>query len=101
MKTIEERADEYEKIVGHSFCDKLEIKEVFSAGDLSERTELTRWNSPECPPEDDRDVLLKVRSAAGRVFYVVGFYESSGWNGYEMYLSQEQKSILGWREIHE
>lgn len=106
MKTIEERAVQYEEISGCYGCQLGQVKEAFIAGAKSEHECLTRWNSPECPPDDDRDVLLKIESCDGGIFYAVGFYESSGEFLQNVFVAETniyppQKPILGWREIHE
>lgn len=108
MKTIEERAKEYEKIVGHSFCDKLEIKEVFSAGALSERTDLTRWNDPEeCLPAPRVVVLLKLKNPyySNIEKYAIGNRTiSNDWevsdDKIDLSLFEGTLKIIGWREIH-
>lgn len=64
MKTIEERAKEYIKeggSIGFPLEDNYFFEEAFTAGAKSEHEQLTRWNSPECPPEQRKVVLLKYK----------------------------------------
>lgn len=104
MKTIEERAkkawEEYEyKATGNlystCFCDGYE------QGAKSEREALTKWNSPECPPDDTREILVKYRTPSGAITFEVGYYvRTKGWyfssSDYELL-----PNIIGWREILE
>lgn len=98
MKTIKERAVEYanitfEKGVNSPFKD-------FVAGAKSEHEELTKWNSPECPPEDDKVVIVKYRSG-GFELYSVGDYDKKyGWSTQDE-VGFNKDDIIGWREIHE
>lgn len=101
MKTIEERAEEYEKIVGHSFCDKLEIKEVFSEGALSERTELTRWNNIEQPPEHSQGVLVKYENDDNHEIHIYGVRPFMFGRVHGHHAQILGFHPIGWMEIHE
>lgn len=109
MKTIEERA--YSHYASDECCRDCENCEdrvncfdadyvwAFIAGARSEYNELTRWNSPDCPPEDRRPVLLKMTNAVnGLIRYAVASYIAGRFLCPEMLPKNE---ILGWREIHE
>ena len=91
MKTIEERAEEY--AIRSGGVNSLLIKESFEDGAKSEHEELTRWNSPDCPPEDNREILVKVKNGYNIASYNPdkGYCINSGF----------YTEILGWREIHE
>lgn len=98
MKTIEERAIEYDAIC--RFCDNVF---AFIAGAQSEHEELTRWNDPkEVLPDEGTEVLVKYDDM--RVF--MACYENSqfGWCCYEPRLAQwyslESGVIAGWRNIY-
>ena len=105
MKTIEERAKEFVQAPCTFKCDICETRyigmgclwkhdaEVFSLGAKSEHEELTRWNSPECPPEDHREILVKVKNG----------YNIASYNPDKGYCIKGgfYAEILGWREIHE
>lgn len=109
MKTIEERAREYapdafmpDEILpvrkGHLV--NLE-RQGFIDGVKSEHEALTKWNSPECPPDDTREILVKYRTPSGDITYEVGHYvRTKAW----YYSSSDYESlpnVIGWREIHE
>lgn len=103
MKTIEQRAKEYEESLGYYNCMKQFPQEAFIAGAKSEHEELTRWNSPECPPDNDRDVLLKIKHdielCPEYFMYRVGFYDGKLYR-----IANERDTtieVIGWREIHE
>lgn len=102
IKSIKERAIAFDYDVKQRYdSEDVTLREAFIEGAESEHEELTRWNSPECPPDNDRYVLLKVKPR-GDIFYVVGHYDSiSGWNSDVAYLNEMQNTIIGWREIHE
>lgn len=95
MKTIEERADIYEEISGCYGCQLGQVKEAFIAGAKSEHEELTKWNSPECPPEHSNTVLVKTPHG-DTFYYSLGNYYQGQWH-----ISAIHNEILGWREIHE
>lgn len=111
MKTIEERAlEQYPEnwrnvtIAGtmeHAFDDNASYREGFINGAKSEHEELTKWNSPECPPDNRRQVLLKVKTSfIGKFYYKVGSF--IGGDYCESYSGRPLKTeCLGWREIHE
>lgn len=105
MKTIEERAEYYAETVGRDRYqgDGDASYDDFVAGAKSEHEELTRWNSPECPPDNDRDVLLKIRNAdkilPETCFFAVGFY--SGTKFHISLVRHIPIDVVGWREIHE
>lgn len=113
MKTIEERAKEFVQApctFKCDICDKRDMgtgcnwkhdAEVFSLGAKSEHDELTRWNSPDCPPEDDRAVLLKIKDTRyfpDNHYFAVGFYDEGYCTTSAVHAEIE---VVGWREIHE
>lgn len=94
MKSIEERAKEYEK----KYYDgaALECRLAFIRGAQSERAELTRWHDPkEELPEDRTHVLAKTT----RGNFEVVFYDHRMEIWYSV--SSTYRTVLGWREIHE
>lgn len=94
MKTIDERAREYEILhIGHGkdFC-----VEDFILGAHSEYEELTRWHDAKEPPHDQYEVLAKID---GGYFKVVVFEPSK--NLWRVSGTQEWINIISWREIHE
>lgn len=112
-KTIEERA--YDKFCNENCCrdcqncsvrsECLEVDYVwaFIDGANSEHEELTRWNSPDCPPDNNKDVLLKIKSSnrycPDSYYFEVGFY-----SGKRYYISSSRQitiEVLGWRKIQE
>lgn len=101
MKTIKERADEYVKRVYDGNYTDVELG--FIRGAQSEHEELTQWNSPECPPDNDRDILLKIKSDTrffpDTHYFAVGFY--SGASFYISITREVHIEVVGWREIHE
>lgn len=99
MRTIEERAKEYVKRVYDGGYTDVEIG--FIRGAQSEHKELTRWNSLECPPDNRRQVLLKVKTSfIGKIYYKVGSFIDGDYC--ESYSGRSLKTeCLGWREIHE
>lgn len=110
MKTIEERA--YSLYASDECCRDCENCEdrvncfdadyvwAFIAGAKSEHEELTKWNSPECPPEDDKLVIVKYRSR-GFELYSIGDYDKNyGWSTQDE-VRFNKDNIIGWREIHE
>ena len=110
MSNIEQRAREFvEKLRcgRNGDCNSCEIladctwitdKAAFVAGAESEHEELTRWNDPKEPPQDDRSVLLKLRvPTTNDIRYIVGHYNENKWVGFLIGLDK----IIGWREIHE
>lgn len=104
MKTIEERADEYVDAPCEKICSECTTLEAscrfyndrlsFIAGAESEYEELTRWNSPECPPDDAREVLVKIKC---NDYNVASYNQGKGYCIKEGFYTE----ILGWREIHE
>ena len=109
MKTIDQRAKEFVQapctfkcdICPHrdlgTGCNWKHDAEVFSLGAKSEHEELTKWNSPKEPPQDDRSVLMKIWVPSTNIIrYQVGHYENK-WVGFLIGLDR----IIGWREIHE
>lgn len=96
MKPIEERAKEYVKRVYDGNYTDVELG--FIRGAQSEHSELTRWNSPDCPPDNERQVLMQLRDiTSGDTKYSVGRYDGYGFNGSGFGPGYE---IIGWREIH-
>lgn len=96
MKTIGQRAEEYIS----KFREEPKSKEEhiqcvidFTAGAVSEREELTKWNSPDEPPMHEKTVLLKIKH--GKLFYYsLGVYHRGEWN-----TDVAHNRIIGWREI--
>lgn len=98
MKTIEERADIYEEISGCYGCQLGQVKEAFIAGAKSEHEELTRWNSPKCPPEEDKAVIVKYLDS-GFELYSIGDYDKKyGWSAQDE-VGFNKDNIIGWMEI--
>ena len=114
MRTIEERANEYAKPIDISdelLIRKEEVflieKRAFVAGANSEHEELTRWNSPDNHPDNNREVLVKIKRYAdifghpisdGKKRFSIATFTDGAW------LKQFDSSyykIIGWREIHE
>lgn len=95
-KKIEQRADIYEEISGCHGCQSWKVEEAFMAGAKSEYEELTKWNSPECPPDSTHEVLAKI---CGGYYKVVTFDLDS--KMFRVSGTQEWIEIFGWREIHE
>lgn len=98
MKTIEERAKEYEKKYYDGAASECRL--AFIRGAQSERAELTRWHDPkEELPNDEKAVLLKI-NYLGFVEFKVGQWDrkSHRWWGDGI---DEYSPIIGWREIHE
>lgn len=107
MKTIEERYKSYIGTVGAECFQPKNIgntmQNTFIAGAKSEHEELTRWNSPECPPDNDRDVLLKIKSDT-RLFPDTNYFAVGFYSGVSFHISVARWAtidVLGWREIHE
>ncbi|WP_299222223.1 hypothetical protein [uncultured Alistipes sp.] len=104
MKTIEERAKEYEKKYYDGAASECRLAFIRDA--QSERAELTRWHDPkeELPPNDAR-VLCKVTGCAYTEYLVLNWYENIWWaylynaddEGWHQFFGQ----VIGWREIHE
>lgn len=105
MKTIEERAKEYEQSLGYYDCMNQWPQEAFIAGAKSEHEELTRWNSPECPPMHENEVLMNVKTAPDIYNYIVGCFRRytthAEWETPVWFIDFDKDEILGWREIHE
>lgn len=98
MKTIEERAVQYEEISGCYGCELGQVKEAFIAGAKSEHDELTRWNDPECEPKVNTPILLKMESPRNDIIYRTGFFICN----YTAYDSNVYYyKVVGWREIPE
>lgn len=102
-KTIEERAKEYMEQVyveGNEIYES-ELHTAFCDGANSEHEELTRWNSPDCPPDNDRQILLKVKTDfSGKIYYKVGSFINGDYC--ESYSGRPLRTKhIGWREIHE
>ena len=109
MKTIEERAKEYAACEYEPSCRKCKMyplctipgeRTTFIAGAYSEHEELTKWYSPDNPPENDTPVLLKaIWKEGGLIYYRVGRYRGG------QYINDSCPShnidVIGWREIHE
>lgn len=96
MKPIQERANEYERNLDlYGFVNKWP-KEAFVDGAESEHEELTRWNSPECPPDGPYEVLAKI---CGGYYQVVTF--DSNYKMFKVSGTRQHIEIFGWREIHE
>lgn len=98
MKTIEERAREYEILhIGHGkdFC-----VEDFILGAESEHEELTRWNEnlDEVPDGCNQWCIVKIQDKDGFVSYTVAL---ALWGKFSMPDLMNGEKILGWREIHE
>lgn len=113
MKTIEERARKYvEPLYGiehysksdefySNFFDGDEIYSAFCDGAESEHEELTRWNSPDNAPDNDRQILLKVKTNfVGKVYYKIGSFIDGDYC--ESHSGKPLRvELLGWREIYE
>lgn len=103
MKTIEERANGAWNEAKNEAMTSTEntFSKGFIAGAKSEHEELTRWNSPECPPDNKRQVLLKVKTSfVGKIYYKIGSFINGDY--YESYSGRPLRpECLGWREIHE
>lgn len=102
MKMIEEKADEYIRKMDCSEWTDVEdyARNGYRQGATDEHEELTRWNSPDNPPENDTPVLLKAIWKAGSlIYYRVGRYRCGE------YINDSCPShnidVIGWREIHE
>lgn len=110
MKEIKDRASEFIGGLSASIgttMQKIEtickyfIELGFVAGAKSEHEELTRWNSPGFPPEDDRQVLLKVKTVfIGKIYYKVGSFINGDYCESSSGRSLKAE-CLGWRDIHE
>lgn len=102
MITIEERAKEYAERICETIPheDFNHIREDFANGARSEHALLTEWHDPNEPPNNDREVLLKIQTEDS-IFYIVGFYDKTGWNSPVPYAVEYPEYIIGWREIHE
>lgn len=101
MKTIEERAKDAWNDAKNKAMTSTEniFSNGFIAGAQSEHEELTRWNSPECPPEEDKTVIVKYLNR-GVELYSIGYYDKKyGWSAQDE-VGFNKDNILGWREIH-
>lgn len=106
MKTIEERAYSYyaseqccrdcENCEDRVNCFDADYVWAFIAGARSEHSELTRWNSPECTPKDNKIILIKTKKWDGEIVYFTDY----GFENAERIVKGEAE-IIGWREIHE
>lgn len=105
MKTIEERAKEY------NTCDedcalcsevyrKASDERAFIAGALSEHEELTRWHDPkvELPPQG-KMVLLKI--TFGCHYQLAERGDECWWSPMDDEWGIPDSRVIGWREIHE
>ncbi len=97
VKTIEERAAEYEEISGCYGCELAQVKQAFIAGAQSEHALLTEWRSPDDIPDTDRYVLIKINNTGD---YAVGYYNGNrdSWHIPSFF---ETCEFIGWREIQE
>lgn len=93
MRTIEEKAKDYEKKYYDGAAPDSYL--AFIRGAQSEREELTRWHDVETMPAQ-KGVLIKLSSGD----YCVGIKDLRGkiW-GLPPYLRNPKP--VGWREIHE
>lgn len=103
MKTIEERADEYEEICGCYGCEFAQVKKAYIDGAQSEHEELTRWNSSMVPPEHSKEVLIKTQKGYQIAKYPNDYHGLGLGIDWWFIGSQpiDPSNILGWREIHE
>ena len=104
MKTIEERAKEYEKKYYDGAAPECRL--AFIRGAQSERAELTRWRDPkEEQPENGVCVLIKVDDQLGNKTIYLGSREGTEYltdGGLVFGTESDAKSeVIGWREIHE
>lgn len=111
MKSIEERAyDRYTNDECYRDCENCTDRELcleaddvwaFIEGARSEHQELTKWNSPDNPPNNRGQVLLKVKTDfTNKIYYKIGNFIQG--NYCESYSGMPLKTnCLGWREIHE
>lgn len=98
MKSIEERAKEYEKKYYDGAASECRL--AFIRGAQSEHEELTRWHDPkEELPEIGKDVLFRIKYPSTNMFsYQVGQLQD---NGRVRLPRIELGDIVGWRPIHE
>lgn len=118
MKTIEERAGNFAHVYelqDDNGCKKSEMRkihEIFAAGALSERRELTRWNDPkEVLPENNQCVLFKVADRLSNESVYLGSREGVeyitdgglvfGTDFDDTSMADIDLKVIGWREIHE
>lgn len=101
MKTIEERAVQYEEISGCYGCQLGQVKEAFIAGAKSEHEELTRWNNIEQPPEHSQGVLVKYENDDNPEIHIYGVrpFMFGRVHGHHAHILGFHP--IGWREIHE
>lgn len=104
MKTIEERAKEYEKSTMTEAASECRL--AFIRGAQSERAELTRWRDPKKElPEGNTNVII--RYLADKEGICTGCYNSNKerWELNDAYLCHLSNRVyihvLAWREIHE
>lgn len=100
-KTIEERAKEYAFFNMRDLETDIDeamrfVENAYKDGAKDEHEELTKWNSPECPPDSTHEVLAKI---CGGYYKVVTFDLDS--KMFRVSGTQEWIEIFGWREIHE
>lgn len=107
-KTANERAKEYAPDVaaGHDYEEVYYYSEIvederaaFIAGAESEHKELTKWNSPDNPPDNAREVLIKVVMGYSVARYRDESSLEKGW--YVEGNLYTESLVIGWREIHE
>lgn len=90
MKSLDERANEYANSWG---IERPKIYAAFEKGAKSERDELLKWNNPKCPPEDYREILVKVKNG----YNIASYNQGKGYCIKGGFYTE----IIGWREIHE
>ena len=82
-------------------CQKYDLSTLKFIGEEDENSLLTEWHDPECPPDNKRQVLLKVKTSfIDKIYYKVGSFIDGDYC--ESYSGRPLKTeCLGWREIHE
>ena len=103
MKSIEECAYDYyaseqcprtcENCEWRQDCLDVDDVQNYITGAYHERKRLLKWNSPKCPPENYREILVKVKNG----------YNIASYNPDKGYCIKGgfYTEIIGWREIHE
>lgn len=107
MTNIEDRADDYVKHYGNTMLAAGKVlKDAFCAGAKSQYVEMTKWNSPDNPPEYhgnlySRTLLGKIGVDGVGFVYVLCAFDHSAKVFVQVPTVRPIQKIIGWRPIYD